>query len=143
MCAVGSLMFFGANGSLIASRYDLANYPFNLSECGAAMLSTLYPALIQFNRKKTVPRVMARSAFIHIQIDISTTSLFIKLTIPIAYMLVCLCKSILCFKIDSEHKKIGPENGIPFAVLPADVSLFQPSLLPEHAGLGNPENGNH
>ena len=100
MCVVGSLMFFGANSSLIASRYDLANYPFNLSECGAAMLSTLYPALIQFNREKTVPRVMARSAFIHIQIDISTTSLFIKLTIPIAYMLVCLCKSILCFKID-------------------------------------------
>lgn len=139
-------MFFGANSSRIASQDDLANYPFNLSECGAAMLSTLYPALIQFDRKKTVPQVMARSAFIriHIQIDISTTSIFIKLTIPIAYMLVPLQVHTLFQNqtLNSEHvkriKKIRPESGIPFAVLPADVWLFQPSLLPDHVGLGNP-----
>lgn len=107
LCVVGSLMFFGANSSRIASQYDLANYPFNLSECGAAMLSTLYPALIQFDRKKTVPQVMARSAFIHIQIDISTTSIFIKLTIPIAYMLVPLQVHTLFQNptLNSEHVK--------------------------------------
>lgn len=107
LCVVGSLMFFGANSSRIASQHDLANYPFNLSECGAAMLSTLYPALVQIDRKKTVPQVMARSAFIHIQKDISTTSIFIKLTIPIAYMLVPLQVHTLFQNqtLNSEHVK--------------------------------------